>query len=126
YETLLASLGLTIVRLPVLDEHPDAVFVEDAGVALDELAIVAPMGAASRVGESRSVEDALGRYLPVTRLGPPASLDGGDVLRIGRRLFVGLSRRTNVAAVEQLRDRLAPYEYDVIGVPVGGALHLKS
>ena len=103
YEAVLESLGWTIVRLPPLDEQPDAVFVEDAAIALDELAVVAPMGASSRAGESRSVEEALARYLPVARLTPPATLDGGDVMRAGRRVFVGRSRRTNAAAIDQLR-----------------------
>ena len=126
YEAVLESLGWTIVRLAALDEQPDAVFVEDAAIALDELAVVAPMGASSRAGESRSVEQALARYLPITRLTPPATLDGGDVLRAGRRVFVGRSRRTNTAAIDQLRTLLAPYKYEVVSVDVGGALHLKS
>ncbi|HKW46289.1 MAG TPA: hypothetical protein VJN70_02555 [Gemmatimonadaceae bacterium] len=128
YEALLGSpsFGWQIVRLPTLDDQPDAVFVEDAGLALDEVAIVAPMGAASRLAESRTVEDALATYLPVRHLTPPATLDGGDVLRVGRRLFVGLSQRTNSAAVTQLGRLLAPYEYEVIPVSVVGALHLKS
>lgn len=126
YETLLTSLGWQIVRLPTLDDQPDAVFVEDAALALDELAIVAPMGAASRVPESRTVEDALARYLPVRHLTTPATLDGGDVLRVDRRLFVGLSQRTNAAAVDQLARLLAPYGYEVVPVSVAGALHLKS
>ena len=126
YEAVLESLGWSIVRLPALDEQPDAVFVEDAAIALDELAIVAPMGAASRAGESRTVEDALASYLPVERLVPPATLDGGDVMRAGRRVFVGRSRRTNAAAIAQLRELLAPYDYKVIPVDVEGALHLKS
>jgi dimethylargininase len=126
YEALLASLGWQIVRLPTLDDQPDAVFVEDAGLALDEIAVIAPMGAASRAAESRTVEDTLARYLPVRHLTPPATLDGGDVLRVGRRLFVGLSQRTNSAAVDQLAGLLDPYEYKVIPVSVAGALHLKS
>ena len=126
YESVLESLGWTIERLPALDEQPDAVFVEDAAIALDELAVVAPMGASSRSGESRTVEEALARHLPVVRLTPPATLDGGDVMRAGRRLFVGQSRRTNIAAIEQLRQLLAAYDYEVIPVDVKGALHLKS
>jgi len=126
YESLLASFGWRIVRLPALDDQPDAVFVEDAAIALDEVAVVAPMGASSRVGESRTVESALSRYLPVTRLLSPATLDGGDVLRYDRRLYVGLSRRTNAAAVGELQRILRPYDYEVIPVPVRGALHLKS
>ncbi len=126
YEALLRSFGWQIVRLPTLDDQPDAVFVEDTAIALDELAIVAPMGAASRVPEARTVEEALARYFPVRHLIAPATLDGGDVLRVGRRLFVGLSQRTNAVAVDQLVRLLAPYEYEVVPVSVAGALHLKS
>jgi dimethylargininase len=126
YESLLESLDRQIVRLPVLDGHPDAVFVEDAAIALDEVAVVAPMGAPSRAGESRTAEEALARFLPVLHLPPPATLDGGDVLRVGRRVFVGMSRRTNRQAVEQLARLVRPYDYEVVGVSVGGALHLKS
>src|SRR3954469_7846359 len=126
YEALLDSLGWEIVRLPALDDQPDAVFVEDAAIALEELAVVAPMGAASRSGESQTVAEGLARFRPVIGLEAPATLDGGDVLCIGRRVFVGLSRRTNAEAVDQLRRLLAPYEYQVFGVPVRGALHLKS
>jgi len=126
YENLLASIGLRVEHLAPLDDQPDAVFVEDAALALDELAIVAPMGAASRAGESASVAKALERWLPVHYLTPPATLDGGDVLRIGRRLYVGCSRRTNTAAVEQLAKLLLPHNYEVVPVAVTGALHLKS
>jgi dimethylargininase len=126
YEALLVSFGWQIVRLPTLDDQPDAVFVEDAGLALDELAVIAPMGAPSRVAESRTVEETLARYLPIRHLTPPATLDGGDVLRVGRRLFVGLSQRTNSLAVDQLAGLLDPYEYEVASVSVAGALHLKS
>jgi dimethylargininase len=126
YEALLASLGYDVVSLPRLDDQPDAVFIEDAGLALDEVAIVAPMGAPSRAAESASVADALACYLPVLRLTSPATLDGGDVLRAGRQLFVGRSQRTNSAAIDQLTQRLAPHGYDVTAIDVGGALHLKS
>jgi len=126
YESLLASLGWQIERLPTLDDQPDAVFVEDAAIAMDELAVVAPMGAASRTGESRTVEEALARFLPVRHLNSPATLDGGDVMRADRRIFVGLSSRTNIIAVDQLTRLLEPYDYEVISVSVQGALHLKS
>ena len=126
YEALLASLGYEVVPLPRLDEQPDAVFVEDAGIALDEVAIVAPMGAPSRAGESASVAEALVQYLPLLRLTSPATLDGGDVLRADRRLFVGRSQRTNGAATDELTKLLAPYGYEVMPVDVSGALHLKS
>ena len=126
YESLLSSLGWRIERLPTLDDQPDAVFVEDAAIALDDLAVVPPMGAASRLAESKTVEAALARFMPVTHLTPPATLDGGDVMRVGRRLFVGISRRTNATAVDQLAQLLDPYDYAVIPVSVHGALHLKS
>lgn len=126
YEDVLRSIGFVIERLPTLDDQPDAVFVEDAAIALDEVAVVAPMGAPSRAGESASVAEALRRWLPVKYLSPPATLDGGDVLRVDRRLFVGCSRRTNGVAIDQLGQLLAPYGYEVIAVPVTGALHLKS
>lgn len=126
YEALLESFGFEIQRLPALHDQPDAVFVEDAAIALDELAVVAPMGAASRIPESKTVEEGLARWLPITRLAAPATLDGGDVLRVGRTLFVGESRRTNRNAIAQLTELLAPYDYQVIAVPVRGALHLKS
>ena len=126
YEALLASLGYEIVSLPRLDDSPDAVFVEDAGIALDEVAVVAPMGASSRARESASVAEALARYRPVIALASPATLDGGDVIRVGRQLFVGRSQRTNGEAITRLAQTLKPYGYDVTGVPVLGALHLKS
>lgn len=126
YESLLSSLGWQVVQLPTLDEQPDAVFVEDAAIALDELAVVSPMGATSRMAESKTVEAALARFMPVKHLAPPATLDGGDVMRAGRRLFVGISRRTNAAAVDQLAQLLQPYDYEVVPVSVRGALHLKS
>jgi len=126
YEKLLESLGFDVVRLATLDDQPDAVFVEDAAIALDELAIVAPMGAPSRAGESASVAKALGRWLPVHYLEPPATLDGGDVLRVDRRLFVGCSRRTNGPALAQLARLLSSHDYQVVPVTVTGALHLKS
>ena len=126
YEALLASLGYTIVPLPRLDDAPDAVFVEDAGLALDEVAVIAPMGASSRAKESASVAETLACYRLVIALEPPARLDGGDVLRAGRRLFVGRSRRTNSEAISQLAHVLHPYDYEVVSVPVNGALHLKS
>jgi dimethylargininase len=126
YERLLASLGARVVRLPALDDLPDATFVEDAAVVLDELAIVAPMGAPSRAGESESVASALAAYRPVGRLELPATLDGGDVVRVGRTLFVGRSGRTNDAAIEQLARVVHPHGYTVTPVRISGALHLKT
>jgi dimethylargininase len=126
YETCLAALGCRICRLPPEPELPDAVFVEDTAVVLDELAIITRPGADSRRPETRSVAQALALYRRLVYIQAPDTLDGGDVLRIGRTLWVGLSGRSKPAGIEQMRAWLAPLGYSVRGVPVDGCLHLKS
>jgi dimethylargininase len=126
YEACLAALGCQIRRLPPEPELPDAVFVEDVAVVLDELAIMTRPGAASRRPEARSVAAALAPYRRLAYIQAPGSLDGGDVLRIGQTLWVGLSGRSNPAGMEQMHALLAPLGYTVRGVPVDGCLHLKS
>ncbi len=105
-------MGLHVIVLPAELEFPDAVFVEDAAIVIDEVAVIPIMGAPSRRGEAASLLDTLSRYRPVRFLCEPATLDGGDVLRIGRSVFVGLSQRTNVAGIAQLTDILRPYNYE--------------
>ena len=126
YEAALHSLGARVQQLPPTPHLPDAVFVEDTAVVLDEVAIITRPGAISRRPETASVAAALAAYRPLIHLQAPATLDGGDVLRMGRRLYIGSSGRSNQAAIEQLRAALAPYGYHVVGVPVSGCLHLKS
>jgi dimethylargininase len=126
YERALAALGCEVVRLPELPAHADSVFVEDCAVVLDELAIATRPGAASRRGEVESVAGALARHREVATLAGDATLDGGDVLALGRTLFVGLSRRTNAEGVRQLRALVASHGYQVEAVALAGALHLKT
>lgn len=126
YERALAAAGCERVRLPELPEHPDSVFVEDCAVVLAELAVATRPGAASRRGEVASVARALAAYRPIAALEAPATLDGGDVLALGRTLFVGLSQRTNAEGVRQLRALVAPHGLAVEAVPIAGALHLKT
>jgi dimethylargininase len=126
YQDCLAQLGVQIVSLPAEPDLPDAIFVEDAAVVVDEVSLITNMGAPSRRPEARSIADALSRYRPLKFLAEPATLDGGDVLRIGRRIFVGLSQRTNREGFTQLRDILGAYDYQVEPVEVRGCLHLKS
>jgi len=126
YQDCLAELGLRIVSLPPAPELPDAVFVEDTAVVVDEVAVILNMGARSRRPETRSVADALSPYRSLEFLVEPGTLDGGDVMRIDRKIFVGLSARTNRAGIEQLRASLGKYDYDVQAVEVTGCLHLKS
>jgi dimethylargininase len=105
---------------------PDCCFVEDTAVVLDELAVLASMGAASRRPEVAGMEPVIRRYRPVCPIQLPATLDGGDVVRVGRTILVGLSSRTNAAGVNALASIVAPHGYRVIAVPVRGCLHLKS
>jgi dimethylargininase len=126
YEEALVELGCQIERLPEEPDLPDAVFVEDAAIVLDELAIITRPGAASRRTETRTVARALKRYRRLATIKPPGTLDGGDVLRVGRTFYVGLSQRSNRSGIEQMRVLLAPFGYTVQGVPVQGCLHLKS
>ena len=122
YERCLETLGCTIVHIDPLPDQPDGVFVEDAAIVLDDIAVITRPGARSRQGETASVAHALERYRPLRRIEPPATLDGGDVLRIGQTLYVGLSRRTNATAIEQL----TTLGYPIVPTDFHGCLHLKS
>ena len=126
YGDALAGLGLDVVRLPADRVFPDCCFIEDVAVVVDEVAVLASPGAPSRRGELPAVEAALARDRPLARIALPARLDGGDVMVVGRRVFVGRSRRTDAAGAEALAAALRPFGYDVIPVPVTGALHLKT
>lgn len=126
YEHALASLGATIVRLPAADELPDAVFVEDVAIVLDEIAIVTRPGAASRRAEAISMTHALLPYRDVRTMRAPATLDGGDVMRIGHTLYVGRSARSNGAGIAALREEAEPRGYEVVPVPLTDCLHLKT
>ncbi|MCA0376790.1 MAG: dimethylargininase [Gemmatimonadetes bacterium] len=126
YEAALATLGCRVVRAPDAPGCPDAVFIEDTAVVTDEVAVITRPGAASRRGESAAVAALLATWRPVVTLTDPATLDGGDVLVVGRAVFVGLSSRTNREGLQQLGAALAPHGYVVRGVPVAGVLHLKT
>lgn len=126
YEELLGKLGARVVSLPAAPNLPDSMFVEDPALVLDELAVIFPLGTESRRPEAASLAAALSPYRNIERITPPGSMEGGDLLRVGRRIFAGLSSRTNEEGVRQLRELLAPYNYDVKGVAVTGCLHLKS
>ena len=106
YRETLAACGARVVALPAVEELPDSVFVEDTAVVLDELAVLTSPGSPSRRGEVGLIEPEVARLRPVERISLPARIEGGDVLRVGRRLFIGLSPRTNLAGAEALR-RLA-------------------
>ena len=126
YEQALARAGCRVESLPALDDLPDSVFVEDVAVVLDEIAVLTRPGAESRRPETAQMAPVLANYRRVTFIQAPGTLDGGDVLRLGRRIYVGRSGRSDDGGIEQLRAVVWPYGYTVTGVPVSGCLHLKS
>src|SRR5689334_10752118 len=113
YVRCLRELGLDVVTLPADPALPDSVFVEDPVVAIDEVAVMTRMGAESRRAESKPLAEVVGRYRPLRWMSAPATLEGGDVVRIGRTLYVGVSGRTNAAGLWQLRELLTEFGYDV-------------
>lgn len=125
YERALTEAGLEVRRLPALDDFPDAVFVEDTALLLGDHAVILRPGAVSRAGETESTAQGLASAFTLHRL-DAGRVDGGDVLRVGRTLHVGLSSRTDQAGLQALAETVAPLGYDVVPVPVAGGLHLKS
>lgn len=126
YRQALAGLGCCVVSLPAEPDLPDSVFVEDVAVVVDEAAIITHPGAVSRRPERESITAALTPYRKLCAVQAPGTVDGGDVLRVGKALYVGLSTRSNAEAVRQMSEFLAPYGYTVTGLQVDGYLHLKS
>lgn len=126
YERFLSEMGASVLSLPAEPDLPDSVFVEDPAVVLDEVAIMTRMGALSRRREGETLAAALAPFRTLRWIQEPATLEGGDVLRIGRNLFVGASARTNAAGIGQLRRELAAFGYTVEAVEVRRCLHLKS
>jgi dimethylargininase len=126
YERALRSLGCRIETLPEEPELPDSVFVEDTAIVLDEVAVITRPGAPSRRAETASIAGVLGKYRDLVHIESPGTLDGGDVLRVGRSLYVGTSSRSNASGIEQLGGHLLPFGYRVLPVAVQGCLHLKS
>jgi dimethylargininase len=126
YLEALSSLGCKVVMLPEEPDLPDAVFVEDAAVVLDEIAVIARPGAPSRRPEVESIACALKAYRDLAFILDPGTLDGGDVLCLDREIFIGLSGRTNSDGAQQLSAIAGPLGCAVKTVPVRGFLHLKS
>jgi dimethylargininase len=126
YEQALRSLGCRIETLAEEPELPDSVFVEDTAVVLDEVAVITRPGAPSRRAETVAIAAALGKHRELVRIESPGTLDGGDVLRVERTLYVGASSRSNASGIEQLGALLLSFGYRVLPVAVQGCLHLKS
>jgi dimethylargininase len=126
YRAALRDLGVRVIELPSDPALPDGVFVEDTAVVLDEVAVLTSPTPPSRRGERTAIETAIAPFRRLARLQPDAFLEGGDVLRVGRTLYVGLSSRTNAAGLQSLSDAVRPFGYSVVPVRVTGCLHLKS
>jgi dimethylargininase len=126
YQNALRGIGIDVIELAADPALPDGVFVEDTAVVLDEVAIIASPTPLSRRAETLAIEAALLSFRPLLRLPVEARLEGGDVLHVGRILYVGLSARTNEAGVRALTELVRPFGYSVVGVKVDGCLHLKS
>jgi dimethylargininase len=126
YQTALRELGANVISLPALDDQPDCVFVEDPALVLDEIAIIARLGAEARRGESESLASEIAKFRELRYIEAPGTLDGGDVMRVEKTLYVGYPHRTNPAGIQQLARLVEPYGYWVTPVEVHGCLHLKS
>jgi len=126
FESALRDAGYEVRTLPADPSLPDSVFVEDTAVVFDEVAVIARPGAESRRAETERVAQALADYRSLARITAPATLDGGDVLPIGRTVFVGETGRTSRDGIAQLAAAVAPHGYTVRPVAVRGCLHLKS
>jgi len=126
YRDALRACGADVTMLDVNRDMPDSVFVEDTAIVLDEVAVMMSMGAASRRAEPAGIEAALRPHREIECVALPATIDGGDVVRMGHHLYVGASQRTNEAGIDSLRDIVERYRYGVTAVPVQHCLHLKS
>src|SRR5512143_4145770 len=126
YEAALRSLGAAVLSLPEEPSLADSVFVEDTALVLDECAIILRPGAESRRPETQLMEPVLAPYRQIFRIDTPARVDGGDLLRVGTRVCMGISTRSDANAAEQLQDLLKPFGYELHLAEVHGCLHLKS
>lgn len=126
YEKALETMGYRIRRLSELPENADCVFVEDTAVVLPEIAIITRPGAESRRPETETMAAVLSEYRDLRFIEAPGTLDGGDVLVIGKKIFIGNSGRTNRNAISRFTEIVHPFGYEVIAVPLSGCLHLKT
>jgi dimethylargininase len=126
YVQALKELGYAVLELPAEADLPDSVFVEDTAIVLPEVALITRPGADSRKPEIESIAHALRPYRELVFIEAPGSLDGGDVLALGKNIFVGLSTRSNQAAVDQMNQLLEKYGYHTQSVEMHDCLHLKT
>ena len=126
YIATLKSIGLSVVLLDALPDHPDAYFVEDTAVVTADVAVITNPGAAARKGEEKTIAPVLAQYRQTEKIRPPGTVDGGDILQVDKHFFIGISERTNHEGARQLSRILTRYGYTCASVPVGEGLHFKS
>jgi len=126
YEVLLEKLGAKVISLPEERDLPDSMFVEDPAIVLDEVAIICPLGTETRRKEAPSLATALEPFRKLAYVKLPGMLEGGDVLRVGKKIFVGITERSNPEGIRQLAVIAEHHRYELTAVPVTGCLHLKS
>lgn len=126
YVNTLRALGCEVIELPAEADLPDSVFVEDTAFILPEVAVITRPGADSRKPETDSIIRALSPHIKLVRVREPGTVDGGDVLVLGKNIYIGLSTRSNHEAIDQLNGLLCEYGYTVTGIALHDCLHLKS
>ncbi|MBV9485193.1 MAG: N(G),N(G)-dimethylarginine dimethylaminohydrolase, partial [Frankiaceae bacterium] len=127
YVEALQDAGWDTVEVEAAPASPDAVFVEDTVVMFGTLAVITRPGAEERRAETAGTAAVIRRLgYDVATIESPGTLDGGDVLKVGSTVYVGVGGRSDEAGVSQLAHLIRPTGRTVIGVPVTKALHLKS
>lgn len=126
YCMMLRECGVTVLTFNYNASLPDSVFVEDTALVLDEIGIILPMGTESRREEINFMASQLKRFRDLERIRQPAQLEGGDILRVGKNLYVGLTSRSNQQGIQALEDIVAPFGYRLKTVEVSNCLHLKT
>jgi dimethylargininase len=126
YEDLLDKLGAKVESLPEEPDLPDSMFVEDPVIVLDEVAVICSPGTEARRKEVPSLAAALEKYRKLEYVKLPGTVEGGDVLHVGKKLFAGITKRSNPEGIRQLAVIVGRFGYELTAVPVTGCLHLKS
>ncbi len=126
YEDCLRAIGLDVIQLPAESEFPDSMFVEDPAIVLDEIAVMTRPGAESRRGEGKTLAPAIAPFRELRWIEAPGTIEGGDVMRVEKTLYVGATARSNAEGAAQLAEFVRPFGYSVRRVEVKGCLHLKS
>lgn len=126
YRKTLKNSGIDVIVLEADERYPDGCFVEDTAVITDEVAIITRPGDPSRLGEEESILQTISKYKKIERILAPGNLDGGDILRVEKKFYIGITKRTNTEGANQLAQILSKYGYTATQIPVKDILHLKT